>query len=533
MSKRHRQLIAQAANGTSARTVAAPAPAANAGAQYMIDLTAALARGSFAMITNPRRRRLRKGDGGYHCDYRTVEELRNISRWLEYHSGTYGGMLNNWCSFLVGAGPAWVPASADAGWNRLAAEAVRKQLDAKAHDVRKKHGWGAWIKLLARSIVRDGMMGIVHTAAGAAQLIEAERILSVHSTAIGQVVDYEICNQRLGSLDLASRQPIPAGMMDLPAVITRTSQDLGIPLCFSSLDDHDGISDLWQAEIDASAESVRPWLRIKHKDGGLPGGVTIPQALAAGQPAAPIPAAGRDSEPAGWIRTPNGNIMALPPGLEADVHQPDRPNINVPDFCKQVIRVASMVLLPYELLFVDQADVSYSNGRMIRKIGNSLLDAFRSDHLNAPLTRIIHGILRGCMLRNEIPTVSDWRNGSLEWDAIPEHDRIKERQADTIDLANGTASLKRLKGEAWQPILEERATEYAFAAELVAAHNLKFPAHPITIAHLMGDPAHLASLAVSFGASADQATQPRPAPAAKSEPKPAVQPAAEPVGAGA
>jgi hypothetical protein len=367
------------------------------------------------------------------------------------------------------------------------------------------------------------MMGVAHTATGPAALIEAERILSVDKNRLGQVVSYTICDVRHGHLDLSTKQPVSGAMMDLPAITTRVSQDLGIPLCYSSLDDHDGISDLWQAEIDSAAESVRPWLRISHVDGGLPGGQTIAGAITAGQPANPAPIPGRGDVPAGWIRTANGNIMGVPAGLKAEVHQPDRPNLDVPEFSKQVIRVASMVLLPYELLFVDQADVSYSNGRMIRKIGNALLDSFRTDYLVDPATRIIHGLLRQAMRRDELPFVADWRKGHLEWPTIPEHDRIKERQADSIDLANGTASLKSLIGEKWQPTLKQRAAEYAFAAELVIAHNKQFPAHPITLAHIMGDPAKIASIALSLGASADPQSKPKPAPApVVAEPQPEV-----------
>lgn len=530
MSRRVRHHPAPASQVGTAVATLTPTVAQAAGvtaSEYAIDLQASLARGSFEMIANPRRRRLRKGDGGFHCDYRTVEELRNISRWLEYHSGTYGGAINNWSQFCVGEGPAWVPASSDAEWNLLATQAVTKALDAKLHDVRGKLGWSRWLKTLAVAIVRDGMMGVVHSANGAAQLVEAERILSVDSNRIGQIVTYTICDTTNGFLDFGTKQPIAGSMMDLPAITTRISQDLGIPLCYSSLDDHDGISDLWQSEIDAAAESVRPWLRISHVDGGLPGGATIQQTLTGGQPAKPEAIPGRRVVPEGWVRTPSGNIMGIPPGLKAEVHQPDRPNLDVPEFSKQVIRVASMVLLPYELLFVDQADVSYSNGRMIRKIGNTLLDSFRGDYLTPSAKRIILGLLKRAMLRKELrwpAKPNEWQQGHLEWPTIPEHDRIKERQADSVDLANGTTSLKGLIGEKWQPVLKQRAAEYAFAAQLVIEHNQSFASQPITLAHIIGDPAKIAALAMSLGTSpaADQAA-PAPAPAVKpaAEPKPA------------
>lgn len=442
---------------------------------YTYDVVAQLARSSFSAISNPRRRRLRKGDGGYHCDYRTVEELRNISRWLEYHSGSYGGALHNWSQYLVGEGPCWTPSTKDVEWNRQCAKLLKDDFAAKAHDLRGRFTWGKWLKLLAISIVRDGSMGVVHTVTGAAQLIEAERIVAVDSDRVGRVIQYQVAAIKNGWLDYSSKEPISPAMMDFPSVVTRVSQDLGIPLLFSTLDDHDGIADLWQAEIDSATESARPWLTIEHKDSGaLPGGITIPQALASANhsDAAKSPSA-RGDTPAGWVRTPNGNIMGMPAGLTGKVHQPERPNLDVPAFTKSVLRMACMMLLPYEFLFGDQADVSYSNGRSIRKLGNGLLNCFRTDYLTPTCTRIAHARIRQHMLNGRLPTVKDWRDGKFEWDEIPEHDRIKERQADTVDLQNGTATLKDLVGEDWQEKMEQAAIETATRSTLTAKNLQK------------------------------------------------------------
>lgn len=503
---------------------------------YAYDVIAQLARTSFAAINNPRRRRLRKGDGGYHCDYRTVEELRNISRWLEYHSGSYGGALHNWSQYLVGTGPCYTPTTADVDWNRKAAALIADDLKNKEHDVRKRFTWGRWLKLLATAIVRDGSMGVVHSVTGAAQLIEAERVVGVDTNRAGQVVNYQVVDLRNGFVDYSTKAPVSPAMMDFPAVVTRVSQDLGIPLLFSSLDDHDGISDLWQAEIDSATESARPWLAIEHKDGGaLPGGQTIPGMMAAANQSNPAqqPSA-RGDAPAGWTKTPNGSVMGLPPGLTAKIHSPERPNLDVPEFTKAVMRMACMMLLPYELLFGDQADISYSNGRGIRKLGNGLLTCFRTDYLEPSCTRIAHARLRQHIAAGRLPLPKDpagkdaWKKGKWEWDEIPEHDRIKERQADTIDLANGTTSLKKLNGEDWQETMEERAAELGKAAELVEKHNAAHPHQPITIHALVGDPSRTAQLIVSMNAS-DQAERKagdkEAAPSGvKLEPEPALSP---------
>lgn len=522
MSRRRRH---QPAVATASRAVASIAPATSVqqaavatldARDYAYETVVQLARSSFSAISNPRRRRLRKGDGGYHCDYRTVEELRNISRWLEYHSGSYAGALHNWSQYLVGEGPVYTPMTADVDWNRQVAALIAADLEAKEHDIRKRFTWGRWIKLLAISVVRDGSMGVVHTVNGPAQLIESERVVAVDTDRVGRVVNYQVVDMKNGWIDYSTKQPYGTAMMDFPAVVTRVSQDLGIPLLFSSLDDHDGISDLWHAEIDASTEASRPYVIISHKDSnGLPGGQTIPQAMAQGANTAPAQApSARGALPAGWVRGQNGSAMGLPPGLEAVMNHPERPNLDVPEFSKSVMRMACMMLLPYEFLFGDQADVSYSNGRSIRKLGNGLLNCFRTDYLNPTLKRIVHARIRFHIAHGNIglpknETSKDaWKKGKFEWPEIPEHDRIKERQADTVDLANGTTSLKKLIGEDWQETLEERAAEYAKAAELVAAHNKKHPHQPITIHALVGDPSHTAQLIVSMNGGQNQQEKP-------------------------
>jgi hypothetical protein len=509
------------------------------------------ARDSFAMVTNPKRRRLRKGTGAYHCDYRSVDELRRISRWLEYHSATYGGALNNWSQYLVGEGPAWVPATADKAWNKQAAELLAADFEAKLHDASRRFGWARWLKLLAVSIARDGGMGVLHNVTGSAQLIEGERVLSVDQTTTGQIVNYQVADIRNGFLDWASKRPVSPAMMDYPAITTRVSQDLGIPICFSSLDDHDGISDLWQAEIDSAAEAVRPWLRLEHAESGLPGGMGIPEALAAGQPApgvGPQSTGGRTvGAQEGWIRTPNGNIMGIPKGLKSQIHQPERPNLDVPEFSKQVMRICCMVLLPYELLYGDQADVSYSNGRSIRKIGNALLNSFRADYLTPSAKRIVLGRLRQHMLADRLPFVADFAKGAFSWPEIPEHDRVKERQADTADLANGTATLKDLVGEQWQDKMTQAAEETRHRARLAAEGieqvqqlcnemNARTPGLGLKWSHLVtiggASTAPGAYLAAATGAAAT----PVVAPATKGAPAevdPNAKPTPEPVGAGA
>ncbi|HEX3132626.1 MAG TPA: phage portal protein [Planctomycetota bacterium] len=551
-SRRNRSLAVVPAVATATAAVVAKSSPVTAN-EYAHGVAVRLARDSFAAISNPRRRRLRKGDGGYHCDYRTVEELRNISRWLEYNSATYAGALHNWSQHLVGEGPVWVPKTKDTDWNRRAAELLAGDFAAKRHDIRGRHTWGRWIKLLAVSIVRDGSMGIAHTVNGPAQLIEAERVVAVDTDRQGRVTQYMVAQVKNGWLDYGSKEPISPAMMDFPAVITRISQDLGVPLCFSSLDDHDGIADLWQAEIDSAAESVRPWMILSHKDGnGLPGGQTIPGLLTAGNNSGANqgPNNGRPATPEGWMKTPNGNVMGLPPGLEGTPHQPDRPNLDVPEFTKQVMRVACMMLLPYELLFGDQADISYSNGRSIRKLANGLLNCFRSDYLNESLARIARSFLRGHMANDRLgvpkdPDAKAWMNGDWTWDEIPEHDRIKEREADTIDLNNGTATLKDLVGEEWQAKMEQTAIESVKRSVLAAKNlqeiqqlcnelNAQTPgldikwSHLVTIAGAASAPGAYLQAATGAVAVEKQSEDPAaddPAPAMKSK----VEPAAVPV----
>jgi hypothetical protein len=297
-------------------------------------------------------------------------------------------------------------------------------------------------------------------------------------------------------------------MIDVPQVVTRFSQWWGIPVCFSTLDDHDGLADLWQAEIDSAAEAARPWLKIEHQSGeSLPGGQTLGEAMSTTTNAADVangaanefPApGGRRAAPEGWVRSPNGQMIGIPKGLKADAFIPDRPNLDVPEFIKASLRICCMVLLPYELVYLDQAGVNNSNGRGIRQIGNALLKVFRDTYLDEPLRRQATGLLRAAIAEKRLPFNAEFASGDWSWPEIPEHDRLKERQADTLDRANGTANLKDLVGEQWQDKVTQRGVELDAAAKVVEAHNLAHPKQPITMADVMGDPAHVAALAVQM-----------------------------------
>jgi hypothetical protein len=470
------------------------------GADAVQAIKARLARDSFSVVSNPRRRRLRNGDGSFHCDYRTVDELRQISRWQEYHAGTYGGLLSTWATYL--GAPTWTPGTSDPTWNEAAAKVIAVDLKAKKHDVRRRFGWDQYVRLLAIGLARDGQVGLAHTVYGAAQLIEAERIVDVETNGVGAIINWKIAPLKGGHLDLQNQVPVSAAMVDVLQILTRASQTFGLPVCFSTLDDHDGIADLWQAEIDSAAESARPWLMAEEKDGalGLPGGVTIPDALGAtAQSTSTIRGSGgRDSAEMGWVRTVNGNIIGAPKGITLKPHQPGRPNTDVPEFSKAMLRIVCMALIPYELAFLDQAGINMSNGRGIVRVGNLMLDAFRRTHLNAPLARQAHGLLRAAMAEGRLPVNKEFQLGDWEWPSIPEHDRLKERQADAADRANGTANLKDLVGEQWKPKCDQRALELGHAADLVGKHNAKYPAAPITISDILGDPAKTAQMAVQI-----------------------------------
>ena len=473
---------------------------APSGAEAVGDLKAKLARDSFSVTSNPRRRRQRRGDGSFHYDYETVDQLRQISRWQEAEASTYGGLLNVWATY-IGA-PTWIPGTSDPQWNKLAAAVIAADLKAKRHHVAKRLGWDQYVRLLAISIARDGQMAVAHTVYGGGQLIEAERLINLEQTSAGQVISWTIAPMHAGQIDRGNAAPFPASMVDVPQVLSRTSQTWGVPVCCSSLDDHDGIADLWQAEIDSAAESARPWMIAEEKDGanGLPGGMTIPDALGAGIASTSTVrgAGGRDSADMGWVRTPNGNIMGAPKGLKLTAHQPGRPNTDVPEFSKSMLRICCMVLLPYELAFLDQAGINMSNGRGIVRVGNTMLDKFRSTYLNAPLERQIQGLLRTAQADGRLPINPEWSLGKFEWPRIPEHDRLKERQADALDRANGTANLKDLNGEQWSPMMDQRGAELGKAAEIVEKHNAAHPTCKISIADIYGDPAHIAQLAVTL-----------------------------------
>jgi hypothetical protein len=351
-----------------------------------------------------------------------------------------------------------------------------------------------FVRLLARSIARDGQMGLRYTPAGAV-LIEADQVLGYVINELGGIVEWIIAPyDDRGRLQRAEAEYVPAELVEMPRVLIRNSQGFGVPIMYSSLGDHDGIQELWQAETDSAVAAVGPWLMLKE---GQSGSALQPTMLAQGLQRrgseGSQPQADGRRQAKGWVKTPAGGyVLAIDGGVQAEAWKPERPNLDVPVFSKQRLAVCTSVLLPYPVAFDETASLSFSNLRGIERVGEALMGSFRGNYLNRPLVRIIRGMVSRGIAKGQLKPVKEWTRVSLQWPRLEIHDRHRETQADAGELAIGTATLQDINGPRWREKMAQRANEFGYAAELAAVHNEAHPQHPITIHHFVGDPGRIA-----------------------------------------
>jgi hypothetical protein len=149
--------------------------------------------------------------------------------------------------------------------------------------------------------------------------------------------------------------------------------------------------------------------------------------------------------------------MGLPPGLDGKPWSPDRPNLDVPEFVKQVLRGLCAPLMPYEVAFLDVGDLNYAAIRGLGKLTQRKLSDFRTRHLEDPISAVIRAWARCEILRGTLPFAADYARFGLEWDELEIRDREKDAAATEKELANGTTDLAEELGPDWKKKLARRA----------------------------------------------------------------------------
>jgi capsid protein len=403
--------------------------------------------GSYRAATSPRRRDIvADGSANKHADAYSRQELRKISRDLERNNHFYDGFLSNWTAHLVGPdGPTPAFACAVDDWSHRALDLFRADAEAGLLDLTGRMSWPIWVATLARGIARDGESALWQ-GDGEAAIIEADRI---------HAIDTDETTGRLRTLHLAAvdrfgvPQPIGSGgalsaeAYDHLAWRTRAWQLHGVPVCAAGLDDWERLDSLQEAEIISAEAASLPWTVLETKDGQ----VSMPDLRLPG------------SDPAvldGWQRSDAGHIMGMPRGISATPWAPDRPNLNVCQFVKMVLRHLCMPLLPYEVAFLDVENLSYAGTRGLGRLANTRLQIWQS-MLQPPLTRLVRRWARKAQRQGRLPPgdfALSWR-----WPKVDIRDREKDATAAKTELETGTTSLAGVVGPDWEELQDQRDRE--------------------------------------------------------------------------
>jgi hypothetical protein len=433
----------------SARAQAAPQ-------SIPLDARALLSALSYTAASNPRTQPRTPGMPAHaHLDPFTRYQLVTRSQELERNCDYYDAAIGNFCTLLVGTGPIPRPLSGTPEWREQARDLFLGDANSGRLDHRRRTIWGPWLNRLARSVVRDGEAWAWHAEDGGALLWEAGAIDQIQLDG----------NERHSGYRLAgTREILSPAKVSHAAWITRESQTHGHPVLVAGLDDWAELNSLYEAETISAANAARVWVIIQAM-ANVPGaGAAFAQLGKGGNGNAAAP--GR-AVPAGWQYTHDGAIMGMPPGLQGTPWSPDRPNVDVPVYVKERMRVLVSPLGPYELIFLDVGALNYAAIRGLRRMGEMIFAPWRNMILRQTIDTIWRNWCRAQILAQRLPYAPGWDRIAWRWPELPIQDREKDALADERELGNGTATLQGILGEdEWQRAQDERAAADLRAAQL-------------------------------------------------------------------
>jgi len=440
------------------------------------------AAGSYPSISDPRRRHQTPAGGSadYHLDAQTRRKAREQSRALERSNLFYDGFLSSVIDMLVGADgpePMWLgmpddqaQRARDDWW----ADAAAARLDASG-----VLPWGEWTGVLLRSVLRDGEAAVWRDGAGRALIYESEQVGRVQADPLtGRVTGMWAARlDRHGRPSVYGAEdpppsrlgpPLPLGQTRLVAWRTRARQSRGAPACLAGLAVWERLWSLCEAEVISAESAALPWVVLNQAAGSGYDFRTAPPAVPAVEGDEESEDDADQVEPAGWTPTDAGNMMAPPPGVTATPWAPDRPNLNVPEFAKAILRPLCLPVLPYEVAFQDISGLSYAAVRGLGKLAQARARKIQSNLLAPALDPLAEDWLRARGTARDPAWRLEWR-----WPAIDIRDREKDASSADRELKLGLTSRQALLGAdagliAGQRLAEQMADDAARLARIRA-----------------------------------------------------------------
>jgi capsid protein len=457
---------------------------------------------------------IRDGSGDRHVDDYSRRIARELARDLDRSSGLYRSAITAFMDLSIGGGVIPSPTSANHAWNLKVDALVKSEYtDGCALDMEGTDSMGSLQRKWARSVVNDGDVLLIKSSEAGGKLvtIESDRIEGPKSgdnqyqrTTGGVKCDVQT-GQRIGyyvapydaagqNIVAAKAQFFKADEVIFIGTPSRKSQVRSMPALVASLDDAERVESLIESEIISAEQASQLWGVLKDPAGTETGGQN------------PLAPTNGDGSPAlgGFPSGPNGGTTNVPfqdfvAGLigfignrEFQQIKTERPNLNVTEFAKAVLRIFIAELgVPYEMAMLDVGSLSWSGNKALLSFAERRLQVWRDQVFGPAFSAIYRWRVRSWISQGLLDDVPDWSSHIHNWPLPPATDGPDQVKTDEGNIALGKTNLHRLVGPGWKRVLDERALEIVHAAQLAFDITKQFPDAKVEWRDLIGGPGNI------------------------------------------
>lgn len=414
--------------------------------------------------------------------------LRNRARFVRGNNSYLEGITQTLANDVIGTGPRLRLLTPDRAVNRRVGDAFEAWSAAT--------GFAEKLRTVRMSRVIDGEgIGLLITNPRLPtpvkldiRLIEADMLATpflnpldplavdgIEFDRYGNPVVYHVLREHPGDLTgfgaaVGDYDRIPAEFVLHWFRVDRAGQVRGVPDITSSITDFAEVQ-RWNRAVLAAAETAADFAGVMESDA----------------PADPSEAV--EGEPFDTVEIEKRLLMNLPAGHRLSQLKAEQPTTTHSEYERvSVRRIVRCLNMPLNVALGDSSGFNYASGRLDHQVYHRSIGVDRYFLETAILDRILAAWIKEA--RAVAPDIVDGLPEST-WSATPRHtwhwdgfkhvDPLKEANAATANLQNGTTSLAREcaeNGDDWQEIAEQRGEERAYFAAL----GLPYPGDPPTSA---------------------------------------------------
>ena len=422
------------------------------------------------------------GSGDRHADARARAILRDRSQDMERNVEPYHVMVHG-AARLFGA-PSPRPTVGDDEWRALVVRRWRQRAKSRraGFDRRGIQTWGALCRSWWTSWLVDGDVAYVPQTDGSVATIEADQICGgpargnqYRRTVGGITLDAQdrpvqvwIAPRTSSGIVRASEaKPVEAELVHLLVSPWRVSQTRGLPLITAGLDNQERVDALVESEVITAeqASTIYGAMQRSMTPGQVPPGVPLSNSTE--YPAGTWSGEGATSDD----RQPMlqqwsaGSYFELPAGMTWQQIDTNRPNLNVVEMLRQVLRVSAATIgIPMPVLYADFHGINWSGNRGLISLAREALRWWRGNYCEPFIDPVYGYWLETQMRSGAIPKPAgvppqDIYDHAWDWPMPEWPDPYKEEQRHGLALQQGTDSLHRILGPEWENVLRERNDE--------------------------------------------------------------------------